>query len=417
MPDIAQLLLSRSRALALCTSMALSVSACIQLPEEFEEDVPQENQQTQTTNEPSVNNEGRTLNLPVTAFNYANIPLPLHYLQNQYPANMPFQSAAVDNDNTPDNNPISDAGATLGRVLFYDTHLSANGTVSCASCHLQAFAFSDPNRLSRGFAGGLTRRHSMGLSNARFYASGKFFWGERADTLEQQVLMPIQDEVEMGMDLTSLVSVVSSQDFYPALFIDAFGDNTISSDRIARALAQFVRSIVSTRSLYDVGRAQVNSPLDDFPNFSRSENLGKRLFNNPGQNLPPCAACHASEAFVGVAPAANNGLDRASPTDQGIGESTGNRADDGKFKTPSLRNIALRPPFMHDGRFNTLSEVIQFYSRDVENHPNLHPLLTDNRGRAIHYRFNNDERRALVAFLNTLTDFELITDEKYSDPF
>jgi len=267
--------------------MALSVSACIQLPEEFEEDVPQENQQTQTTNEPSVNNEGRTLNLPVTAFNYANIPLPLHYLQNQYPANMPFQSAAVDNDNTPDNNPISDAGATLGRVLFYDTHLSANGTVSCASCHLQAFAFSDPNRLSRGFAGGLTRRHSMGLSNARFYASGKFFWGERADTLEQQVLMPIQDEVEMGMDLTSLVSVVSSQDFYPALFIDAFGDNTISSDRIARALAQFVRSIVSTRSLYDVGRAQVNSPLDDFPNFSRSENLGKRLFNNPGQNLPP----------------------------------------------------------------------------------------------------------------------------------
>jgi len=145
--------------------------------------------------------------------------------------------------------------------------------------------------------------------------------------------------------------------------------------------------------------------------------LGKHLFNNPGANLPPCAACHASEAFVGIDPAANNGLNRASRTDLGIGESTGSRADDGKFKTPSLRNIALRPPFMHDGRFNTLSEVIQFYSRDVENHPNLHPLLTDNRGRAIHYRFNNEERRALVNFLNTLTDFELITDEKYSDPF
>ncbi len=422
MPNLAMPLLSRSTALILCTSMLLSLSACIQLPEEFEDDVPQENQDSQPASELEdvpidANDQSRSLNLPVTAFNYANILLPQHYLLNQYPPSMPFQTAAVDNDNTPSTNPISDAGATLGRVLFYDTKLSANDTVSCASCHLQAFAFSDPNRLSQGFAGGLTRRRSIGLSNARFYASGKFFWDERATTLEQQVLMPIQDEVEMGMNLETLVTVVSQQDYYPDLFIDAFGDNTVSSERIALALAQFVRSIVSTRSAYDAGRAQVSSPLDDFPNFTPSQNMGKRLFNNPGQNLPPCAACHASEAFVGINPATNNGLDRTSRTDLGIAETTTRGADEGKFKTPSLRNIALRAPFMHDGRFNTLSEVIQFYSRDVENHPNLHPLLRDNRGRAIRYRFNNNERRALVDFLNTLTDFELITDEKYSDPF
>ncbi len=410
------------KTLALCTTILLS--ACIELPEDIEQDIQEEvedgqqgNGDTNNSDPDTTSNNSRTLNLPTTAFNYANITLPEHYLSNQYPASMPFQHAAIDTDNTPTSNPITDAGATLGRVLFYDTKLSANDTISCASCHIQEFAFSDPSRLSTGFNGGHTRRRSIGLTNSRFYASGKFFWDERADTLEQQVLMPIQDSVEMGMDLTTLVSVIEAQEYYPALFNDAFGSSEISSQRIALALAQFVRSMVSVTSPYDVGRAQVSSPVDNFPNFTTSQNLGKRLFNNPGNNAPPCAACHATEAFVGINPAVNNGLDRSSRDDLGIAETTGNQTDEGKFKTPSLRNIALRAPFMHDGRFNTLNEVIQFYNRDIERHPNLHPLLRDNRGRVVRYRFNNEERRSLVSFLNTLTDFEMIIDEKYSDPF
>jgi cytochrome c peroxidase len=418
MLSIPRKLTSKYKATLFCVSVILSVSGCIQLPEEFEGDSPQASNTGQTDNQSTpATNTGRALSLPAIQFNYAHITLPAHYLQNQYPDNTPFQSAAIDNDNTPTRNPITDAGATLGRVLFYDTLLSANNTTSCASCHLQAFAFSDPNRLSRGFDGGQTRRRSIGLTNARFYENGKFFWDERAATLEEQVLMPIQDSVEMGMDIQTLVSVVSAQNYYPALFSAAFGDNTVNSERIARALSQFVRSIVSTQSPYDLGRARVNSPLDDFPNFTRSQNRGKEIFNNPGSDLPPCSACHASEAFIGPSIATNNGLDRVSRDDLGIAESTGLSTDEGKFKTPSLRNIALRPSFMHDGRFNSLNQVIRFYSQDIQNHPNLHPALKDDRGRAVNYRFNNVERRDLVSFLNTLTDFELITDEKYSDPF
>ena len=410
-------LTSKYKATLFSASLMLSVSGCIQLPEEFEDELESGSSEQIDNQSTPATDISRALSLPAIHFNYADIPLPAHYLQNQYPDSAPFQSAVTDNDNTPADNPITDAGATLGRVLFYDTRLSANNTISCASCHLQEFAFSDPSRLSRGFDGGQTRRRSIGLTNARFYGNGKFFWDERAATLEEQVLMPIQDSVEMGMDLQTLVSVVSAQEYYPALFTTAFGDSTVNSERIARALAQFVRSIVSTRSPYDLGRARVNSPLDDFPNFTRSQNRGKQIFNNPGDNLPPCAACHVSEAFIGPSVATNNGLDRNSQEDLGIAESTGLSTDEGKFKTPSLRNIALRAPFMHDGRFNSLNQVIQFYSQDIQNHPNLHPALKDNRGRAVNYRFNNDERRALVDFLNTLTDFELITDEKYIDPF
>lgn len=195
--------------------------------------------------------------LPETPYNYSQITLPQHFSVNAFPANLP-QNAVTDNDNTPADNPITDAGATLGRVLFYERKLSANETVACATCHQQEFAFTDPLALSVGFEGGTTRRRSMSLINARFYESGKFFWDERADTLEDQVLEPIQDHVEMGLTLEELVTVVESQDYYPDLFTDAFGDSEVTTDRISRALAQFVRSIVSYRSKYDEGRAQVN---------------------------------------------------------------------------------------------------------------------------------------------------------------
>ncbi len=370
------------------------------------------------------------LNLPESYFNYANITLPSHYTNNGFPSQNQFQYAPIEVDNTPSDNPITDAGATLGRVLFYDNKLSANGSVACASCHKAAHGFSDPHTLSEGFEGGLTRRHSMSIVNARFYAHGKFFWDERAETLEEQVLMPFQDDVEMGLTLTELINITSEQPYYPALFEDAFGDSAITSDRISQALAQFVRSLVSTTSKYDQARSEVESPNVDFPSFSNQENEGKRLFYRPteltnGLNAN-CVACHSSEAFLSPIPlnpngpttfATTNGLDETSSEDLGINESTGNPNDIGKFKVPSLKNIAIRPPYMHDGRFATLEEVIEHYSSGIKNHPNLISPLVNANGEVGHFNFSQAEKEALIAFLKTLTDDQMLTDEKYSNPF
>ncbi len=365
--------------------------------------------------------------LPPALHDYTGTNLPDHYLRNDIPGNSPFQNAAIANDNTPTANPTTNEGATLGRVLFYDKKLSANGAVACASCHEQAAAFADNRALSLGFAGGETRRNSMGLTNARFYQPGKFFWDERAATLEDQVLMPFQDQVEMGLTLEEVVSITQSQPYYPDLFTAAFGDAAITSQRIARALAQFVRSIVSVNSRYDQGRALVNSPTDNFPNFNAQENQGKRVFFNRPGNGASCIDCHVSEAFVSpplgtphasvTSAATNNGLDAISTTDLGIAESTGNVADTGKVKVPSLRNIALTAPYMHDGRFADLNAVLNFYDRDIRNHAQLSDVLRGNNGQAQRINLNGDDRAAVVAFLGTLTDQALVTDPKFSDPF
>ena len=365
--------------------------------------------------------------LPETPYGYSEITLPQHFLVNGFPANQ-RQNAVIDNDNTPADNPITDDGATLGRVLFYERKLSANETVACATCHQQEFAFTDPLALSIGFEGGTTRRRSMSLINARFYESGKFFWDERADTLEDQVLQPIQDHVEMGLTLEELVSVVESQPYYPELFENAFGDTEVTTERISLALAQFVRSIVSYRSKYDEGRAQVDSPLAPFPNFTQQENAGKNLFMRPVPGTQAsCVACHMSEAFITPArfnappnvtsDATNNGLDPVSTIDFGVMEATGNTADDFKFKVPSLRNVAVRPPYMHDGRFTSLEQVIGFYSNGIRNHPNLHPILRDAQGRPVRFNFNPQQRAAMLAFLETLTDEDVMGEDMYSDPF
>ncbi len=391
----------------------------------------QVNLQLTTSSTESENNEDPfvALNLPDTPFSYSSPILPEHFRINQFPGQTGFQRAAADLDNTPSDNPTTDYGATLGRVLFYDTKLSANGTVACASCHLQANGFSDPRRLSVGFDGEQTRRHSMSLANAVYYASGKFFWDERAETLEQQVLMPFQDPVEMGLVLAELEEIVANQPYYPILFANAFGDQVISSDRIAKALAQFVRSMVSTGAKYDLGRIEVASPIQDFPAFSTLENQGKDLFflarELPSGERISCASCHISEAFVGPVPngplstttATNNGLDAESTDDFGVFETSLNVTDAGKFKVPSLRNIDVTAPYMHDGRFATLEEVIEHYSSGVQNHVNLSPQLRSNTGTALNFNFSEQEKSALVAFLRTLTDEQMLWDEKFSNPF
>ena len=343
-----------------------------------------------------------TLNLPTNSYNYANIQLPGHFLDNNL----------QNEDNTPNDNPITDAGATLGRVLFYDKKLSANNTISCASCHVQSNGFSDPATLSIGFEGGLTGRNSMGLSNAKFYDNGRFFWDERAATLEDQVLMPIQDAVEMGLTLEELVSKVAAEDYYRILFTRAFGDSNVSSGRISLALSQFIRSMVSYESKFDEGMAITNNAQANFPNFTASENLGKNLFFS---NRTRCSDCHDTNAFVGDAPR-NNGLD-AMLTDLGVAGVTGNNGDRGEFKVGSLRNIELTAPYMHDGRFATLGEVIDHYDTGVQNSGDLDNRLRVNGGQVRRLNLNANERQALIDFLLTLTDNNFISDIKYADPF
>ena len=353
--------------------------------------------------------------LPDTMYDYSSLSLPAHFLVD---AAGVLPTSIQDTDNTPTSNPITNAGATLGRVLFYDATLSANGTVSCASCHKQSHGFSDDAPASIGFEGARTDRHSMTLINARFYQRGRFFWDERAASLEQQVLMPFQDPVEMGMTLEQLVDVITQQSYYPPLFEAAFGTSTITTERIAMALAQFVRSIVSYSSRYDQGRAAATSPGANFDNFTAQENLGKRLFF---QTIPngggACFGCHTTEAFISANPGPqNNGLD-AVTTDSGAGAVFPNPLFEARFKTTTLRNIELTAPYMHDGRFNTLEEVVEHYNSGIQPHPTLSPALQNENGEPVRLNFTDEEKLALVAFLKTLTDNGIADEAKWSNPF
>ncbi|MEM1003386.1 MAG: cytochrome c peroxidase [Bacteroidota bacterium] len=361
--------------------------------------------------------EELVLNLPNTPFDYSSLNLPNHFTTNVQ--GQPLPTSVNGTDNMPSDNLITDDGATLGRVLFYDEKLSANGTISCASCHKQDKGFSDDAILSIGFDGGLTGRHSMTLINARFYQRGRFFWDERATTLEEQVLMPFQDPVEMGMTLEQVVSTVQAQSYYPDLFEKAFGSQEVNSDRISKALAQFVRSIVSYSSKYDEGRSLSLSPGANFPNFTDEENLGKNIFFQTIQNGGgACFGCHTTEAFISANPGPqNNGLDINSTNDLGAGEVFNNPIFIGRFKTTTLRNIELTAPYMHDGRFETLEEVVEHYNSGIQNHPTLSPALTDDNGSPVQLNLTDSEKTALVSFLKTLTDNSTELEEKWSNPF
>ena len=339
------------------------------------------------------------LKLPASTDSYANPVLPAAF---RVPP-------ILGQDNTPANNPVTNAGATLGRVLFYDKRLSLNQTVSCASCHQQAHGFSDPAKFSTGFDGRLTSRNSMGLANARWYQRRAFFWDERAATLEIQVLQPIQNTLEMGITLPAMTTRLASEPFYQDLFNRAFGTTTVTSDRISLALSQFVRSIISTNTKYDAGVAS------NFANFTAEETLGRRLFLGQTGNAT-CATCHGTDNFVPGNTINNNGLENPY-LDKGLGEVSGRAQDEGLFKVPSLRNIALTGPFMHDGRFATLEAVVEFYNSGVIAHPNLSPPLRTRDGTPLRLNLTSAEKAAMVAFLKTLTDTSLPTDSRFSDPF
>ena len=347
------------------------------------------------TSNPNPNPTEVAPSLPAVPFGYSDLSVPLPpWFTGPGPG-----GSAVAADNTPASNPTTDAGATLGRVLFYDTRLSSTGTIACGSCHLQSLGFGDTTRFSKGVAG-VTARHTMSLANARFYARGHFFWDERANALEDQVLQPIQNPVEMGETLPDVVAKVSASKFYPALFKAAFGTTEVTSARISLALAQFVRSLVSSHSRYDAAFA--NSTQPNFALLTQEEQQGQQLFVQSG-----CGACHATNAVI-ADNIHNNGLDAAT-TDVGAGN--------GQFKAPSLRNVGLRSSFMHDGRFATLQQVVGFYDSGVQPNPALDGRLRGPQGVPKRLNLTQAQRDALVAFLNTLTDSTFIADVRFSSPF
>lgn len=304
---------------------------------------------------------------------------------------------------------------TLGRVLFYDKQLSINNSVSCATCHIQAVAFADTLPLSMGFDGSLGERNSIGLSNVFSPSMRHFFWDAGTDTMSTQIKLALESEVEMGMNPDSLRIRIENTSFYPQLYQNAFGDNTVTIDRSVAAIRSFVLSMFTMRAKYDVGRSAVFDPIQPFTNFSSLENQGKDIFYGISGNAQ-CASCHQGELFVAPT-AASNGLD-LSPTDIGFGGITHETEDEGTFRVPSLRNIGLTPPYMHDGRFATLEEVVEHYSSGVQAHANLHPLLKDpNTQQPVQLGLDNNEKQALVAFLHTLSDSSFIRDVRWSNPF
>lgn len=362
------------------------------------------------TSSAAVNNPSSTdpavsavLNIDMTApLNYANPSLPVHY-----------DADVMGASNTPNSNPVTDAGATLGRVLFHDKRLSINNSVSCASCHQAGLGFDDSQRLSVGFDGvNTTTAHAMRLANARFYrggGTGQMFWDRRAASLEAQATQPIVNAVEMGFDanhggLTALVEKMGTLSYYAPLFTWAFGDSAITPARIEQALAQFQRSMISSNSRWDAayatvyvstGNKNIATPL---PQLSASEERGRRLFMLPRNNGGAgCAACHVPPTFALAANSRSNGLD--------AGETT-------LFKSPSLKNVGLSRHFMHDGRFGSLQQVMAHYATGIVDGPAL-----DNRLPPGGLGLSTQAQADLVAFLLTLTDDALSSDARFSDPF
>ena len=317
---------------------------------------------------------------------------------------------------------INSKKALLGRVLFYDNELSLNREVNCSSCHLQERAFADKVAFSEGFDGQKTKRNSLALGAVPNFETSYdnpgnrafFFWDERAETIAEQSVLTIQDDIEMGMDMGALVDRLNGVDYYRVLFNKAYGSEEVTEGRITEALEEFVNALSSADSKFD--RAMPNSHFvvfDDFEGFTPSENLGKSLYQNN------CAGCHGHNLTSVSRTLANNGLDVVYE-DQGRYDITGNEADKGLFKVPVLRNIELTGPYMHDGRFETLEEVVEHYSSGVQLHPNLSPELHDFSLNEINPRrlhLDDYEKTALVDFLKTLTDHTFIAERRFSDPF
>lgn len=322
---------------------------------------------------------------------------------------------------------ISTDEATLGRVLFYDKNLSSDKTISCASCHKQELGFADNQAVSPGVESRAGQRNAIALSSvanfAAYYGTDlngagaiPFFWDNRASTASEQNLLTMANPVEMNMQPHEIQAAVQAQEYYKPLFKKAFGDEAVTAQRISQALASFVNAMGSYQSRFDAAAnlAFANNNTfgidyyQSFSNLSALENRGKALY------MANCSSCHSQNFGRPMKVYSNNGLD-ASTTDQGVGGITGFAYQRGVFKVPTLRNIALTAPYMHDGRFKTLAEVLDHYSNGIQFHPNLGEELIQG-SQAVKMNFSQEDKEALLAFFNTLTDDVFRQDERYSDP-
>ncbi|MCK8521241.1 cytochrome-c peroxidase [Aquimarina sp. D1M17] len=328
----------------------------------------------------------------------------------------------ITRDNTGDNT-ITDAKATLGRVLFYDKNLSVDNTIACASCHQQAFAFGDKDNVSEG-VNGVTGRHSMRLINSRFARETRFFWDERANSLEEQTTQPIQDHAEMGFsgqdgapDLSNLLNKLSELDYYQELFQFVYGDSSITEDRLQETMAQFIRSIQSFDAKYDTGRAMVQNDNLPFPNFTEQENEGKELFFRPAiQNGAGCISCHTAPEFDIDPESLNNGVTGV------FGNAIA--SDFLVTRAPTLRDIfnyegEINGPLMHDASMATVTDALEHYNNiDATGNTNLDNRLRGGVGaNGQNLNLNEEQILALEAFIKTLSGTNVYIDPKWSDPF
>ena len=322
----------------------------------------------------------------------------------------------------PEDNPLTDEAVELGRRLFYDVRLSGNNEVSCATCHRQQLAFTDGKQTAVGVSGEALAFNSMSLANL-MWGPQHFFWNGRVTSLEAQALVPIQDADEMGQDLAELVDELKADAQYVTLFKTAYG--SITDGHIGKALASFQRTLISSDSKYD-------KYLRGEATLTEQENLGRKLFmahpdvkaSLRGGN---CIDCHSQFLTSGFNTLydgfSNNGLDSEEDLLPGLEDVTQTRAHRGLFKVPTLRNIALTAPYMHDGRFATLEEVLDHYNEGVKMSSTLSPLIAeaDNLTKGVNTQASlnlaEDEKSAIIAFLHTLTDQQFVADEKFSNPF
>lgn len=394
---------------------------------------------TATASDAAGNNGSATLtvtvNPPAATTTFINLTINLDALNNY--ANQPVPDY-ITKDNS-GANPVTDAGATLGRVLFYDTALSTNDAISCASCHQQEHAFSDAAILSSGVNGD-TLRHSMRLVNNRFSDETRYRWGEEANTINDQMTLPIKNFAEMGFsgtngapDMDDLIAKMAATDYYPRLFEFVFGDTQITEARIQDSLAEFVHSIQSFDTKYDEGRAQVNNNNANFPNFTDQENAGKRLFMQDFQFATDsltidgetfqvsrrtggglnCNTCHRAPEFDIDPRSDNNGF---------VVGNTQEAFDFTVTRSPTMRDLVktngqLNGPMLHAGQ-DDMAGMIDHY--------NFHPIEPSNNnldrrmmpgGLPQWLDMTDEEREALTVFLQTLSGTAVYTDERWSDPF
>ena len=313
----------------------------------------------------------------------------------------------------PSDNPMTVAGVELGRHLFYDPILSSNGTMSCASCHAIDKAFTDGRQFSTGVQGIDGFRNSMPLFNLAYTDAG-FFWDGSSPSLEEQALLPVEDHTELNESWENVVSKLSEHDEYPKLFRAAFGierKDEITKELAVKAIAQFERSLITFNSRFD----RIVQYNDGW--FTEAEKRGRDLFfvepNTQDNTHPGCSHCHVGTNLTNNL-FMNNGLDDVADltnfTDLGLGAVTNNVFDNGKFKVPSLRNIELTAPYMHDGRFATLEEVLDHYATGghgvLNEDVNIRP-----------FPLTAEQRSDLIEFMKSFTDTSFVNNPAFASPF